>query len=279
MYNDLYLLARIVEHTPLNIIITDLDGRITYVNRFCQQTLGRDRGTLRDQPVGPLFSPAAEGPAWPAIARKLAEGGTFLCRLNVVAKDGDENLCDLAAFRIEGTAESPSAFVVTFRGVGQEVKYAEQIERSNVEMAKMNTELGRSNAELLRVSEMKSNFLSIASHELKTPLTSIKGYSDIIIDTMKDKLDAATFKMVESINRAADRLHRVVNNILDVTRIEQKRLKLRPEELDLAEVAAGCIEDLTQFSQKRGIVFECRVDKSLPSFFGDKMRIQNRGMR
>jgi CheY-like chemotaxis protein/two-component sensor histidine kinase len=121
---------------------------------------------------------------------------------------------------------------------------------------------------------MKSNFLSIASHELKTPLTSIKGYSDIIIDNMKEKIDSGVYRMIESINRAADRLHRVVNNILDVTRIEQKRLRLKPEFLDLGAVAKDCIDDLGQFTIKRNITFSCKFQDELPPFYGDKMRMQ-----
>jgi CheY-like chemotaxis protein/two-component sensor histidine kinase len=121
---------------------------------------------------------------------------------------------------------------------------------------------------------LKSNFLSIASHELKTPLTSIKGYSDIIIDTMKEKLEGGVYRMIESINRAADRLHHVVNNILDVTRIEQKRLRLKPESMDLAAVARECIDELSHFSTQRNMRVTCIAAENLPPFRGDTMRIQ-----
>jgi CheY-like chemotaxis protein len=138
----------------------------------------------------------------------------------------------------------------------------------------MNSELILGCEELKRISDLKSNFLSIASHELKTPLTSIKGYSDIIIDTMKDKIDIAVFRMIESINRAADRLHRVVNNILDVTRIEQKKLRLKPEHIDLGALIKECIEELSHFAANRKIRFDCQFEDGIPKFLGDKMRMQ-----
>ena len=137
----------------------------------------------------------------------------------------------------------------------------------------MNTELIHSNIELMRVSELKSNFLSIASHELKTPLTSIMGYSDIIIDNMKERIDGGVYRMIESINRAAGRLNKVINNILDVTRIEQKRLRLRPETFDIAHVARECIDELADVAARRGIMFNRNFDATLPQFFGDRSRL------
>jgi signal transduction histidine kinase/ActR/RegA family two-component response regulator len=196
--------------------------------------------------------------------------------LNVVFEPSgkDSTICKLSTFRVTGSTISDTFIAMIFREITQEIKINEQIENKNIEMAKMNSELIRSNAELKKVSEMKSNFLSIASHELKTPLTSIKGYSDIIIDNMKSKLDSGIFRMIESINRAADRLHKVVNNILDVTRIEQKRLRLKPEMSDLGAVANDCIDELSQFSQKRGITFNCHYTSEQSQFYGDKMRMQ-----
>jgi two-component system, sensor histidine kinase ChiS len=274
MQNDVFLLARIVDHTPLNIVVADTGGVIQYINRCAETTLGRSRDQILNAPLDRFISPDLDDLSWPVIRQTLVEQGTYAGRVNMLFGNSGECICDFNAYRIDNVENTLSMLVVTFRDITMEVRYAGQIERKNVEMAKMNSELIRSNTELMRLSEMKSNFLSIASHELKTPLTSIKGYSDIIIDTMQDKLDPATFKMVESISRAADRLHRVVNNILDVARIEQKRLKLNPEELDLCSIARDCIEELAQFSVKRGMRFECDCAPNLPSFLGDRMRMQ-----
>ena len=204
----------------------------------------------------------------------MSRDHTCDARVRLLRRDAPELTCSLQAFSIDDTASGKNVFVLQFKDVTAEIESIKQIERKNIEMAKINSELIRSNAELKRGSDLKSNFLSIASHELKTPLTSIKGYSDIIIDTMKGKLESSVFRMIESINRAADRLHRVVNNILDVTRIEQKRLRLKPEAMNLAAVAGECIEELAQFSSMRHIRFECVAADDLPVFVGDTMRMQ-----
>jgi two-component system, sensor histidine kinase ChiS len=271
---DLFLMARIVEHTPINIVVTKTDGSILYVNSCAERDLKFPRDTLGSVSVESLISDTGDGISWKDLRERLERDKSCESKATLISKGGNEILCTLFAFSIVETAHNENIFVLQFKDITGEMRGVDQIERKNIEMAKINTELIRSNAELKRISELKSNFLSIASHELKTPLTSIKGYSDIIMDTMKEKLDPGIYRMIESINRAADRLHRVVNSILDVTRIEQKRLRLKPERLDIAALARECIEELSQFSVKRNIRFECAVQENLPPFFADAMRMQ-----
>jgi PAS domain S-box-containing protein len=272
--SDITLMARIVEHSPINILVTDVNGSILYANACAERDLKVTRSKLRGMPLESLLSDTSAGSSWTELKERLARDHGFDTRVHLLGRDASEMTCALQAFSIDDTVSGGNVFVFQFKDVTGEVESVEEIERKNIEMAKINSELIRSNAELKRVSELKSNFLSIASHELKTPLTSIKGYSDIIIDTMKGKLESSVFRMIESINRAADRLHRVVNNILDVTRIEQKRLRLKPEAMNLAAVAGECIEELSQFSSKRNIRFECAAADNLPAFMGDTMRMQ-----
>jgi PAS domain S-box-containing protein len=271
---DLFLMARIVEHTPINIVVTKTDGSILYVNSCAERDLKFPRDTLGSVSVESLISDTGDGISWKDLRERLERDKSCEAKATLISKGGNEILCTLFAFSIVETSHNENIFVLQFKDITGEMRGVDQIERKNIEMAKINTELIRSNAELKRISELKSNFLSIASHELKTPLTSIKGYSDIIMDTMKEKLDPGIYRMIESINRAADRLHRVVNSILDVTRIEQKRLRLKPERLDIAALARECIEELSQFSVKRNIRFECAVQENLPPFFADAMRMQ-----
>ena len=275
MQQDILLLARIVEKTPIGIVVVSTAGTIQYMNHFAEQLFNEKRDALLGKPIEPFIGISREGEAtWDQIWNHMVQGDMSETTLMLQPVDRNDTMCKVTLFSVGADEDNPESFAMTFRDITQEILFNEQIEKKNLEMAKMNSELIRWNAELKRISELKSNFLSIASHELKTPLTSIKGYSDIIIDNMRDKIDEGVYRMIESINRAADRLHKVVNSILDVTRIEQKRLRLKPEMLDLGTVARDCIEDLAQFSQKRGILFNCSFPAVLPQFYGDKMRMQ-----
>jgi PAS domain S-box-containing protein len=274
MQSESTLFARIVEHIPGGVIVFSVDGRVRYVNSSTERWLRYARSELAGVPAERILTEAGVGRGWVDVQKEMLEGKSVDGTMLLVRSDGNEVLCTFRGFAIRDAANRPEELVLVFRDITEEHRSSLEIERKNIEMAKMNSELIRSNQELKRVSELKTNFLSIASHELKTPLTSIKGYSEIIIENMSELLDPAVRRMVESVNRAADRLHRVIDNMLDVTRIEQKRLRLRPEVLDLRAIARDCISDLEQFLEQRSIRIVCDLDESLPPFYGDRMRMQ-----
>ncbi|MBN1130596.1 MAG: response regulator [Chitinispirillaceae bacterium] len=273
MDSDIGLLARIIEHTPIGIVILLPDGRIRYVNSLAAHLFSRDREALLNAFIDQHLVDRRGEPSWRELRQLVSDGSAHESKVGIARTGGEEITCSMTAFHLGGREGQEDSIALVFRDITHELKIAEQLETKNLEMAKMNTELIRSNVDLKRVSEMKSNFLSIASHELKTPLTSIKGYSDIIVDGMRERVEPGIFRMIESINRAADRLHRIIDNILDVTRIEQKRIRLKPSKFALAGLARDCVEELSQLAEKRNISFVCRIDDPLPEFFGDKVRI------
>lgn len=269
---DLY--RQIIDAIDDCVIVTAPSGLIREVNAAAARRFGAAENTLRTTSVEGRVEAVDDGRGWPEIRREILGGGSYRGRVHFRFNNADESYCTLTGHRIIGDRDEAEAIVLTLRDIAESQKVMIELEQKNLEMARMNSELVRTNAELKRVSELKSNFLSIASHELKTPLTSIKGYSEIIIENMKDAVNASVFRMIESIARAADRLHKVINNMLDVTRIEQKRLRLNPEQMDLAVAARECIEELGQFSTKRNIRILCDFDENLPKFYGDRMRMQ-----
>lgn len=274
MHPDILLLTRIVELTPIGIVVIRTDGNVHYMNTCASQMFNMSAQMVEQKYIGNYISEISGKCSWEEIFALMLKQELFATTVNIHPFEKEDLVCKLTSFFIFGNEDYSDSVALIFRDITQETIIDQQIQKNNLEMAKMNSELIRSNAELKRVSEMKSNFLSIASHELKTPLTSIKGYSDIIIDNMKEKIDSGVYRMIESINRAADRLHKVVNNILDVTRIEQKRLRLKPETIDLGVVTRDCIDELSQFSNKRGITFNCFFEETDLQFYGDKMRMQ-----
>jgi len=272
MKTNEHLRASILDYIPLNIFITNLQGIIRYVNKYGCESIGSDNESLSGTNVQTFLHDREGEESWTDSLKTVKQTTTLTGKIDFIKKDRSAEICDFHLFKM--AEEDNNALILILHDITRQIENAQQLEHKNFEMAKMNSELIRSNAQLKRVSELKSNFLSIASHELKTPLTSIKGYSDIIIDNMEGKMESGIYRMIGSINRAADRLHRVVNNILDVTRIEQKRLRLRPENIDLTKIIRDCIDELSQFTVERGISIDCTFGKNLPFFYGDKMRMQ-----
>ena len=272
--NDITLLARIIEHTPIGIVILIPDGKIRYVNSLAVRLFNCSRETLLGSSLDQFIADRHGEMRWRNLWPQVLNGKTLETKVGLSRRDSEEIICALTAFSL-GSGKGPiDSVAIILRDITDELKVAEQLDKKNIEMAKMNTELIHSNIELKKLAEKKSDFLSIASHELKTPLTSIMGYSDLIVDGMKDRVDGGVFRMIESINRAAGRLNSVINNILDVTRIEQKKLRLKPEMIDLKALAQDCIDELAPAAASRSIAINYVCAGDLPRFYGDRLRIQ-----
>ncbi|MFL6456583.1 MAG: ATP-binding protein [Nitrososphaeraceae archaeon] len=96
--------------------------------------------------------------------------------------------------------------------------------------------------QLKRHDKMQKEFINIAAHELRTPIQPIIGLSEVVLANTKDTEQA---RLLEVINRNAKRLHRLTEDILDVTKIETQSLNLNKEQFNLNEVITNAIEDLT----------------------------------
>lgn len=274
MENNITLIARIVECIPSSVIVTTLSGKIKYVNAHSERYLGYKRQELTSMSIEDIIIKLTKDGSWQHIQNVIIkENSNYVGETCLVRKDRRTIICSTNGFYISNEQNEPEEIVLVLHDIAKEKSIAEELEKRNVEMSRKNLELINSNRELKRVSEQKTNFVSIASHELKTPLTSIMGYSEIIIENMKEKVDKNVYNMIESINSAAGRLHDIINNMLDITRIEQKRLRLKSEDMSLNETAGECIKELAQIASQRNITFNCDFEDNLPFFYGDKMRI------
>lgn len=94
------------------------------------------------------------------------------------------------------------------------------------------------------LEEQKDQFIAIASHELKTPVTSIKAYAEILLDFLRSKRDSAHVSMMERMVSQADRLARLIKDLLDTTRITSGLLHLEPEPIDLNNLIHERVEEI-----------------------------------
>lgn len=141
--------------------------------------------------------------------------------------------------------------------------------RDNLE--KSRSELEAANEKLKELDHMKSEFLNTVSHELRTPLTSIKAFAEILLDNVGEDVETQT-EFLEIINKESDRLTRLINNLLDLSRIEAGRMKWEKEPLDLYEVAQTALDALRGSAEKKGLNIEAELEEDLPTV-GDKDKL------
>lgn len=114
-------------------------------------------------------------------------------------------------------------------------------------------ELQKLYQEVERLSQAKSEFISIASHQLRTPLTAIKGYLSMILEGVYGKLAEKAKKPMENVYLSNERLIKLVNDLLSVSRIEAGRLELEFEKISIEGVVTEVIEELKIKAQKKNL--------------------------
>jgi|JI10StandDraft_1071094.scaffolds.fasta_scaffold01374_2 signal transduction histidine kinase len=118
-------------------------------------------------------------------------------------------------------------------------------------LAESEAQLLRKNAELERQSQLKAEFISIVAHELRTPLVSIVGYLDLLVEGKFGPLEDAQERPVASLKRNAHRLKRLVDEMLDFSRLEAGRARLTRTAINLAEVASDAITELKPLADRK----------------------------
>jgi len=108
--------------------------------------------------------------------------------------------------------------------------------RTHAELEQKTVRLEEASASLRRIDEMKSELISVVSHELRTPLTSIKAYTETLLDNVNNPAFTMHEKFLGIINEECDRLTRIVNDVLDLSRMDSGRRRLKSEMLDLSRL-------------------------------------------
>ncbi len=198
--------------------------------------------------------------------------------------DGD--LVQFVERRLSGAIGAASARVMvasTFKGQGfgveeimqildetsQVLEYSRQLEQKSRELERASAELKAANTRLTELDRMKDDFLSTVTHELRTPLTSIRSFSEILHDS--PELDIAERQhFLTIIIRESERLTRLINQVLDLTKIETGRMKWQMGTVDLTDVIDHAVTSLRQLFEERNIKLEVRLPDSVPKIRGDR---------
>lgn len=151
-------------------------------------------------------------------------------------------------------------------------KLENKIELANKDLEKKNTELIDANKELKKLDELKSNFLSLVSHELKTPLSSMKISTEYLESDAN--IDPVSRKEIhEIILRNIDRQTRLINDILDLSKIEAGKTELKFEIIGIRELADASYENIKQLALKKNISITLDIPNNLSPIMADREKL------
>jgi PAS domain S-box-containing protein len=241
----------ILEAVADGVVVTGPENRITFLNSSATAILGLESTKLINQSLdafGGIFGRAA---------------GTWMQTINDWSND-------------------PASYQA-----GE--SYAEQLELDDGRIALVhlapvilqNDFLGtvsifRDITHEVEVDRLKSEFVATVSHELRTPMTSIRGYVDILLMGAAGALNENQTHFLGIVKNNTERLNILVNDLLDISRIEAGRVVLSPQPLDLRDVAEDVLADMLRRSQEENkpMAFSLDAAKDLPRIRGDAERVR-----
>ncbi len=128
---------------------------------------------------------------------------------------------------------------------------------------------------LREVDQLKSEFLANMSHELRTPLNSIIGYSELLIDEMKEELDEMALDDIKAIHSSGHHLLAIINDVLDLAKIEAGRMELNRSQVDLTNTLPQIVDMLrVQLRDKPSVELRIEIEEDLPVVSADAVRIR-----
>ncbi len=178
--------------------------------------------------------------------------------------EGDEELVSVLANQIGQALENARLF--------EQAYGASQVLESKVQ--ERTKQLALALEEVKEINKMKSEFISAVSHELRTPLTSIKGYASLLITGKLGAVPEAVKERLEKINAHSDNLVKMINNLLDIARIESGRVEMKMEKCDIAAIIETVHDLLTPQMKEKNLQWKTDISAGVPELILDKHQVE-----
>jgi len=246
------------------LMTTDPAGIITDVNKQMEALTACTRDELIGAPFKDYFTNPARAEA--AINLVLSERKVTNYELTARARDGKETVVSYNAAILYDRERKLQGVFAAARDVTELKRYEQTLQQKNAEL-----ESTKSAAEKANLA--KSDFLSSMSHELRSPLNAILGFAQLM-ETASPPPDVSQKESIGQILKAGCHLLTLINEILDLARIESGKLSLSLEPTALGEVLSECQAMIEPQAQKRGIVMTFPVPAVLQFVTADRTRLK-----
>lgn len=149
----------------------------------------------------------------------------------------------------------------------------EKVQERTTALAQVNQELQEANRRLQELDLLKSAFVSVASHELRTPMTAIRAYVENMLDGVTGSLTEQQSHYLSRVKFNINRLTRMITDLLDLSRIEAGRVELQLESVPVAELLEDVVESLRSMTDKKSLTLEVLHCSSPPPIRADRDKV------
>jgi Na+/proline symporter/nitrogen-specific signal transduction histidine kinase len=154
----------------------------------------------------------------------------------------------------------------------QVVVYSHRLEQKSRELEAATAELREANERLTELDRLKDDFVSTITHELRTPLTSIRAFTQILLENPQVEADQRV-RFLGIITKETERLTRLINQVLDLSKIESGRAEWHESAVDMREVLADTVTGMSQVFEERDIKVNTRVPSAVKPVKADVDRM------
>jgi PAS domain S-box-containing protein len=254
-------LRNILDHAPIGVAYTDTEGRIREANPYLRELLGTTSERLAGMPMSRLLH-ADDRQAEAQARARLLSGEVPMARANLRCKASDG--------RLIATRASVSALRGGKDNVPRRMVWV--IEDITEHLALEEAQRAREGAEA--ANRAKSEFLSRMSHELRTPLNALLGFTQLLELDRKQPLAPHQLDWTAQMRQAGWHLLHMINDTLDLARIESGHVDLEPRTLDLTELVGVAQALVAQAAEKRRIRIEVHLGLGAQAVIGDATRVK-----
>ena len=231
------------------VAVSDEEGRIAVVNEAARRIMHLDVTQLIGRPLPALFAGVSTAEQ-EAVAEALAEVRTHprrqeqLIPLSATVHRG-ERIIQASFMPMFDERQIYAGIVIVFRDVTRERE----------------------------IAQAKNEFVSIVAHELRTPMTSIKGYTDLILQGALGEVSDQQRRFLEIVKTNVDRLSELVSDLLDTARIEAGRVRLETEPVNVPAIVGEVCDSLAETIREHGLTLTVEADPGIPAVQADRNRL------
>jgi PAS domain S-box-containing protein len=262
-------IEELVEHTGDAVITIDSFGYVKGMNRSAEKLLGYAKSELNGSAVQLLYSDQdSQEKLNASLAAAKNNGIVENVMVNLRSKDSEEAVPCEQAIRSVVDAENG---LVGYMIMTKELATRLENERLKDDLEDAIREFDKAKGE----SELKTQFINNISHDLKTPLTNIKGFAKLFLEDTFGPLTDEQKEYITIISKEADRLMELIMQILEVAKLESGKIKLDLQQVNLAELAkTPSLNTLVEVAHRKGLEFgEWSIDYDVPEIKADPNRL------
>ena len=277
----------LVENATDLIYMIDKDDRVLSLNASAANLFGKAPGELIGKTLFDLF-PEEIATQFSKDLKWVSETGRTKTTETKMIAAGREMWISASLSPVKDHKDKVITVMGVTRDISERKRMDDELQQKNEQLDAQNEELQSQTEELMaqqqeliekareveEANRLKSEFLSNMSHELRTPLNVIIGFSELLSDEVPGKINKEQRQCLSDISGSSQHLLNLINEVLDLSKIESGKMRLRLADIDLTEIIESLRSAMVPMLAPRKQSLEVEVEEGLPPVHADKAKVR-----